>query len=97
MAKVLYVLHDDAVDGYPPAYARDDVPEIAAETDLVHPIVRALHDELRTHDIDGELARRRRAAPGHEWSIVGWTAGDAARCVHLAERCLLLAAGARRR
>jgi formate dehydrogenase len=29
MAKVLCVLYDDPVDGYPPPYARDDVPEIA--------------------------------------------------------------------
>jgi formate dehydrogenase len=28
MAKVLCVLYDDPVDGYPPAYARDDVPKI---------------------------------------------------------------------
>ena len=29
MAKVLCVLYDDPVDGYPPSYARDGVPEIA--------------------------------------------------------------------
>ena len=28
MAKVLCVLYDDPVDGYPPAYARDGVPAI---------------------------------------------------------------------
>jgi formate dehydrogenase len=28
MAKVLCVLYDDPVDGYPPAYARDDIPKI---------------------------------------------------------------------
>jgi formate dehydrogenase len=28
MAKVLCVLYDDPVDGYPPTYARDDVPKI---------------------------------------------------------------------
>jgi len=28
MATVLCVLYDDPVDGYPPAYARDDVPKI---------------------------------------------------------------------
>jgi formate dehydrogenase len=28
MAKVLCVLYDDPVDGYPPVYARDDVPKI---------------------------------------------------------------------
>lgn len=30
MAKVLCVLYDDPVDGYPPAYARDDIPKIAS-------------------------------------------------------------------
>jgi formate dehydrogenase len=28
MAKILCVLYDDPVDGYPPAYARDDIPKI---------------------------------------------------------------------
>ena len=28
MAKILCVLYDDPVDGYPPDYARDGVPEI---------------------------------------------------------------------
>ena len=28
MAKVLCVLYDDPVDGYPPAYARDEIPKI---------------------------------------------------------------------
>ena len=30
MAKVLCVLYDDPVDGYPPAYARDSIPQITA-------------------------------------------------------------------
>jgi formate dehydrogenase len=33
MAKVLCVLYDDPVDGYPPAYARDGVPQIASYHD----------------------------------------------------------------
>lgn len=33
MAKVLCVLYDDPVDGYPPSYARDGVPEIARYND----------------------------------------------------------------
>jgi len=33
MAKVLCVLYDDPVDGYPPAYARDEIPEIASYPD----------------------------------------------------------------
>ncbi|HZO07350.1 MAG TPA: NAD-dependent formate dehydrogenase [Solirubrobacterales bacterium] len=33
MAKVLCVLYDDPVDGYPPAYARDDIPKIEGYPD----------------------------------------------------------------
>lgn len=33
MAKVLCVLYDDPVDGYPPAYARDEVPQIESYPD----------------------------------------------------------------
>ena len=28
MAKVLCVLYDDPVDGYPPSYPRDDIPKL---------------------------------------------------------------------
>ena len=28
MAKVVCVLYDDPIDGYPPAYARDDLPAL---------------------------------------------------------------------
>ena len=33
MAKVLCVLYDDPIDGYPPSYARDDVPKIERYAD----------------------------------------------------------------
>ena len=33
MAKIVCVLYDDPVDGYPPAYARDDIPKIARYPD----------------------------------------------------------------
>jgi len=33
MAKILCVLYEDPKDGYPPAYARDDVPEISGYPD----------------------------------------------------------------
>ncbi len=33
MAKVLCVLYDDPVDGYPPTYARDGIPQIASYPD----------------------------------------------------------------
>ena len=40
---------------------------VEPEADLVHPIVRALRDELSTHDIDSAVAQRGGAAPpGHE-------------------------------
>ena len=28
MSKVLCVLYDDPVDGYPPAYPRDEIPKV---------------------------------------------------------------------
>ena len=28
MSKILCVLYDDPVDGYPPAYPRDEIPKI---------------------------------------------------------------------
>ena len=28
MANILCVLYDDPIDGYPPSYARDEIPEI---------------------------------------------------------------------
>jgi formate dehydrogenase len=33
MATILCVLYDDPVDGYPPAYSRDGVPEIESYPD----------------------------------------------------------------
>ena len=36
---------------------------VEPETDLVHPIVRALRDELSTDDVDTELAQRSRPRP----------------------------------
>ena len=33
MAKILCVLYDDPVDGYPPSYARDEVPKIESYHD----------------------------------------------------------------
>ena len=33
MAKILCVLYDDPVDGYPPTYARDDIPKIESYPD----------------------------------------------------------------
>ena len=33
MANILCVLYDDPVDGYPPSYARDDIPKIESYYD----------------------------------------------------------------
>ena len=33
MSKVLCVLYDDPIDGYPTSYARDDIPEISQYPD----------------------------------------------------------------
>ena len=33
MAKVVCVLYDDPIDGYPPKYARDDIPKITKYPD----------------------------------------------------------------
>ncbi|HYN90890.1 MAG TPA: NAD-dependent formate dehydrogenase [Thermoleophilaceae bacterium] len=33
MAKILCALYDDPIDGYPPSYARDDIPEIGQYAD----------------------------------------------------------------
>src|SRR6266511_1890236 len=33
MANILCVLYDDPVDGYPPSYARDDIPKIESDYD----------------------------------------------------------------
>ena len=33
MAKVVCVLYDDPVEGYPPKYARDDIPKITKYPD----------------------------------------------------------------
>ena len=33
MANILCVLYDDPVDGYPPQYARDDIPKIERYND----------------------------------------------------------------
>jgi len=32
--KIVCVLYDDPVDGYPPKYARDDIPTLTAYPDL---------------------------------------------------------------
>ena len=70
MAKVLCVLYEDPVDGYPPAYARDDVPVIAGYPDgQTTPSPAGLDftpGEL-VGSVSGELGLRRfLEAAGHE-------------------------------
>ncbi len=33
MSKILCVLYDDPIDGYPKSYARDDIPKLAGYAD----------------------------------------------------------------
>jgi len=70
MAKVLCVLYDDPVDGYPPAYARDGVPRIETYPDgQTAPTPSAIDftpGEL-VGSVSGELGLRRfLEAAGHE-------------------------------
>jgi formate dehydrogenase len=70
MAKVLCVLYDDPVDGYPPDYARDGVPKIAGYPDgQTTPTPSALDftpGEL-VGSVSGELGLRKfLEAAGHE-------------------------------
>ena len=46
MSKILCVLYDDPVDGYPPAYPRDEIPKIeryCGRADHAHPGADRLH------------------------------------------------------
>ncbi len=70
MAKILCVLYDDPVDGYPPAYARDEIPEIEHYPDgQTTPTPQAIDfkpGEL-LGSVSGELGLRRfLEAAGHE-------------------------------
>ena len=59
MAKVLCVLYDDPVDGYPKTYARDDIPKIT-----ITPAARRPHAQGNRFQT-GPAARQRlgRAGP----------------------------------
>ena len=64
VAKVLCVLYDDPVDGYPPAYARDGVPEIAGyHGGADDPVARG--DRLHARRAARQRLRRARAAELH--------------------------------
>ena len=73
MAKVVCVLYDDPVDGYPKTYARDDIPKITkypdgqtAPTPSGHRLQagRAARQRLRRAGL-AQVPRRRPAIP---WS-----------------------------
>ena len=70
MSKILCVLYDDPVDGYPPAYARDSVPEIIAypggQTTPTPQAIDFTPGEL-LGSVSGELGLRRfLEAAGHQ-------------------------------
>ena len=72
MAKVLCVLYDDPVDGYPTAYARDQIPQIGSYPGgQTTPSPHALDfnpGEL-LGSVSGELGLRGfLEAAGHTWS-----------------------------
>jgi len=62
MAKVLCVLYDDPVDGYPTSYARDDLPELERYPDgqtLPTPTAVDFQRGALLGSVSGELALRR--------------------------------------
>jgi formate dehydrogenase len=73
MAHVLCVLYDDPVDGYPPAYARDEVPRIARYPGgIATPTPRAI--DFRPGEllgcVSGELGLRSfLEAAGHRFTV----------------------------
>ena len=57
MAKVVCVLYDDPIDGYPPKYARDDIPKITKyprRADRTH----TEQDRLQAGRVAGQRVRR---------------------------------------
>lgn len=80
MAKILCVLYPDPVDGYPTAYARDDVPSIASyENGQTAPTPEAI-DFLPGHllgSVSGELGLRRvLEAAGHTFVVTSEKDGE---------------------
>ena len=61
MAKVLAVLYDDPVDGYPPKYARDDIPKIDHYPGR-HDDAHAEQDRLQAGRTARQRLRRARAS-----------------------------------
>jgi formate dehydrogenase len=80
MAKVLCVLYEDPVDGYPPAYARDEVPKITSypggqSTPTPHAIDFTPGQLLGS--VSGELGLRKfLEAAGHTFVVTSDKDGD---------------------
>jgi formate dehydrogenase len=73
MAKVLCVLYDDPVDGYPPAYARDGVPAISGYPDgqsAPSPVAIDFTPGELLGSVSGELGLRRFLEQGGHRLIV---------------------------
>lgn len=70
MAKVLCILYDDPVDGFPPAYARDDIPRLERYPDgqtVPTPHAIDFRPGALLGSVSGELGLRRfLEAEGHE-------------------------------
>ena len=54
MAKIIVVLYDDPVDGYPKTYARDDIPEITTDK---RPLPRKRSTSSRVNSLEAFPAR----------------------------------------
>ncbi len=73
MAKILCVLYDDPVDGYPPSYARDQIPEVESypggQTTPTPSAIDFTPGEL-LGSVSGELGLRKfLEAAGHEFVV----------------------------
>ena len=80
MSKVLCVLYDDPIDGYPTSYARDDIPEISQYPDgQTLPTPHAI-DFTRGHllgSVTGELGLRKYLENlGHELVVTSDKDGE---------------------
>ncbi len=80
MSKILCVLYDDPINGYPTSYARDDIPEILQYPDgQTLPTPHAI-DFIRGHllgSVTGELGLRKYLENlGHELVVTSDKDGE---------------------
>jgi formate dehydrogenase len=57
MAKIIVVLYDDPVDGYPKTYARDDIPEIKSYPNGQTALPRKRSTSSRVNSLEAFPAR----------------------------------------